>query len=66
MTLYICNKILDYWDIRNFTPICLIAKEISRDRFQELHMRVRLVGRDAISPYAKVSYSSYFGMQINS
>ena len=55
MTLYVCNEISDYWDTKDFTPIHPICKEISRDRFQELHMRVRLAGKEAIGPYAKVS-----------
>jgi len=54
MTIYVCNEISNYWDICNFSPKHLIAKEMSRDRFQELYMRVRLAGRDAKGPYAKV------------
>jgi hypothetical protein len=54
MTIYVCNEISDYWDTCNFSPKHPIAKEMSRDRFQELHMRVRLAGRDAEGPYAKV------------
>jgi hypothetical protein len=55
MTIYVCNEILDYWDTHSFAPRHAITKEISRDRFQELHMRVRLVGKEAKGPYAKVS-----------
>jgi hypothetical protein len=55
MTLYVCNEITDYWDTRNFTPAHPITKEMSRDRFQELHMRVRLTGKDVTGPYVKVS-----------
>jgi Transposase IS4 len=54
MTLYICNEISDYWDIKDFTPIYPISKELPRNRFQELHMRVRLARSDAIGPYARV------------
>jgi hypothetical protein len=55
MTLYVCNEISDYWDIKDFTPTHPILKEMSRDRFQELHMRVRLAGKEAVGPYARVS-----------
>ena len=55
MTLYESNEISDYWDIRDFTPMHPVCKEMSRDRFQELHMRVRLAGKEAVGPYAKVS-----------
>jgi hypothetical protein len=55
MTLYVCNEISDYWDAKEFTPIHPISKEMSRDRFQELHMRVRLAGKEAGGPYARVS-----------
>jgi hypothetical protein len=56
MTLYVCNEISDYWDTRDFTPIHPIAKEMSRNCFQELHIRVRLAGKEAKGPYAKVSF----------
>lgn len=55
MTLYICNEITDYWDTKDFTPIHPISKEMSRNRFQELYMRIRLAGKEAVGPYAKVS-----------
>jgi hypothetical protein len=38
MTLYVCNKISDYWDIKDFTLTHPIPKEITRDKFQELHI----------------------------
>jgi hypothetical protein len=59
MTLYIYNEILDYWNIKDFTPDHLISAYISRDRFQELHMRVRLTGSEVISPYTRVIITSY-------
>jgi hypothetical protein len=55
MTLYVCNEISDYWDTKEFTPMYPISKEMSRNRFQELHMRVRLAGKEAVGPYARVS-----------
>jgi hypothetical protein len=55
MTLYTCNEISDYWDTKDFTPTYPISKEMTRDRFQELHMRVRLARKEASGPYAKVS-----------
>jgi hypothetical protein len=39
--------------MRNFTPDYPILKEMSRDRFQELYIRVRLARGEAIGPYAK-------------
>jgi hypothetical protein len=42
--LYVDNEIADYWNIRDFTPSYLIASYISRDRFQELYIRVRFHG----------------------
>jgi hypothetical protein len=59
ITLYICNEISDYWDTRSFTPIYPITEEMSRNRFQELYIRVRLAGKEAVGPYAKVSYISF-------
>ncbi len=61
MTLYIYNKITDYQDTRNYTPEHLITKEISRDRFQELYIRIRLIGKDVIRPYTKVGLSDFRG-----
>ena len=61
MTLYVCNKLSNYWDTKEFTPMHPILKEMQRDRFQELHMRVQLAGKDAIRPFAKVSlFIPYF------
>lgn len=55
MTLIVCNEISDYWNTKDFSPIHPISSYMSRDRFQELHMRVRLHGDEAKGPYAKVS-----------
>jgi hypothetical protein len=55
MTLYVCNKLSDYWNTSDFTPNHPISDYISRDRFQELHIRVRLAGSDTTGPYARVS-----------
>ena len=60
MTLYVCNEISDYWDTRDFTPMHPISKEMPRNRFQELHMRVRLAGMEAVGPYARVSFWPLF------
>jgi hypothetical protein len=51
MTIYVCNEISDYWDTCNFSLKHLIAKEMSKDKFQELYMRVRLARRDVKGPY---------------
>jgi hypothetical protein len=55
MTSYVCNEISDYWDTKDFTPMHLISKEMSRNRFQELYMRVRLAGKEVVGLYARVS-----------
>ena len=55
MTLVVLNEISDYWDKTKIMPTHEITKWISRDRFQELHIRVRLAGMEADGPYTKVS-----------
>ena len=55
MTLHVLNEISDYWDTSKNTPNHEFTKLMPRDRFQELHMRVRLVEMDANGAYAKVS-----------
>jgi Transposase IS4 len=55
MTLHVDNEISDYWDKSNLAPKHEITKYMGRNRFQELHMRVRLAGTGADGPYAKVS-----------
>ena len=59
MTLYICNEIADYWNTKDFTPDHPIASYMSRDRFQELYMCMRIYGEDVEGPYAKVSKLVY-------
>ena len=54
MTLYISNEISDYWATKEFTPIHSISKEMSRNRYQELHLRVRLASTGASNPFDKV------------
>jgi hypothetical protein len=44
------------------TPNYPISDYISRNRFQELYIRVRLARSNAISPYARASYTSLFGL----
>jgi hypothetical protein len=55
MTLWVTNEISDYWDKSKNTPFYHFTGFMSRNRFQELHMRVRLARTDADGPYAKVS-----------
>jgi hypothetical protein len=55
MTLVVLNEISDYWDKTKIMPIHEITKWMARDRFQELHMRVRLAGMAVEGAYAKVS-----------
>lgn len=55
MTLVVCNKIADYWNTKEYMPIHPISSYISRDRFQELYIRVRIHRKEARGAYAKVS-----------
>jgi hypothetical protein len=55
MTLYVQNEISDYWIKGNFTPYHDIIQKMPRNRFQELHMRVRLAETGTKGAYAKVS-----------
>jgi Transposase IS4 len=55
MTLVVLNEISDYWDKTKIMPTHEITKWMARDRFQELHMRVRLAGMGVEGAYAKVS-----------
>ena len=60
MTLHVDNEISDYWKTTEFSPIYPIQSYMSRDRFQELHMRVRFHGEEAEGPYKKVANNSLF------
>ena len=57
MTIYECNEISDYWDTSELAPKPPITLEMSRNRFQELYIRVRLAGKEAIGPCVKVILS---------
>ena len=60
MSLHVENEIADYWNIKDMTPEHLITKFLSRNRFQELHIRVRFHGNQEQGPYAKVAPRSLF------
>ena len=55
MTLYIDNEIANYWNIRGFVPLHPIISYISRDRFQELYIRMRFHGNQEQGQYEKVT-----------
>jgi hypothetical protein len=55
MTLHEDNEIADYWTTKEMTPNHPITKYLSRDRFQELYIRVRFHGEEEKGPYAKAS-----------
>lgn len=55
MTIHVENEIPDYWKTKDLAPVHSISKHMARDRFQELHMRFRLAGCDAVGPYERVS-----------
>jgi hypothetical protein len=56
MTLHVENEISDYWNTSNITPNHYIQKYMTRDRFQELHLRFRCHGSNTSGPYEKGSY----------
>jgi hypothetical protein len=60
MSLHIENEIVDYWNTKDMTPEHPITKFLSRNRFQELHMRVRFHGNQEQGLYAKVVPRSLF------
>jgi len=62
MTLHVENELSDYWSTSEATPIYPIATEMARDRFLELHMRVRLEGADTDTPYEKVPCTFSFAV----
>ena len=64
MTLIVCNEITDYWNTKDYMPVHPISAYMSRDRFQELHIRLRLHGKEAKGPYAKVSKCSTWFAEI--
>jgi hypothetical protein len=53
--LVVLNEISDYWDKTKIMSPHEITKWMARDRFQELHMRVRLAGMAVKGAYVKVS-----------
>ena len=59
MTLHEDNEIADYWSTKDMTPEHPITKYLSRDRFQELYMRVRFHGEEEKGAYEK-AYNSLF------
>jgi hypothetical protein len=55
MTLHVDSEITDYWATKDMTPEHPITKYLGRNRFQELHMRVRFYGNQEQGPYEKVA-----------
>ena len=60
MSLYMDNEITDYWAIKDMIPKHLITKYLSRNRFQELHIRIRFHGNQEQGLYEKVANSLPF------
>ena len=60
MTIHVENELSDYWNTSKDSPIHSISKHISRDRFQELHIRWRYHRTDASGPYEKVCKTTTF------
>jgi hypothetical protein len=55
MSLYIYNEIADYWNTKDFIPNYLITSYMSRNRFQELHIRMRIYRENIKGLYNKVN-----------
>jgi Transposase IS4 len=60
ITLYMDNKISDYWSTKDIAPKHPITKYLSRDRFQELYMRMQFHRKEAKGLYKKVTNNSLF------
>jgi hypothetical protein len=60
MSLHVDNEIADYWTAKDMIPEHPITKYLSRNRFQELHMRVRFHGNQEQGPYEKVANNPLF------
>jgi len=60
MTLHVDNEIVDYWSTKDIAPEHPITKYLSRDRFQELHMRIRFHREEVEGLYEKVTNNSLF------
>src|SRR5882757_9674173 len=60
MSLHVDNEIADYWTTKDMTPEHPITKYLSRNRFQELHIRVRFHGNQEQGPYEKVANNPLF------
>ncbi len=54
MTIVVENEIADYWSTTGLTCIHPFTSYMSRNRFQELHLRFRLWEVGDASPYEKV------------
>ncbi|PVH69726.1 hypothetical protein DL98DRAFT_578195, partial [Cadophora sp. DSE1049] len=65
MTYNIQHEISDYWSDKEFLAHHDITQYMSRDRFQELHMRVRLAGNEASGPYQRVDKLSEHVQDVN-
>jgi hypothetical protein len=60
MSLYVDNEIADYWNTKDIIPEYLIIKYLSRNRFQELYIRMRFHGNQEQGLYEKVVNNPLF------
>ncbi|PVH67331.1 hypothetical protein DL98DRAFT_579274 [Cadophora sp. DSE1049] len=65
MTYNIQHEISDYWSDKEYLAHHDITNHMLRDRFQELHMRVRLAGDKASGPYQRVNKLSEHVQDVN-
>jgi Transposase IS4 len=56
MSLYMDNEIMDYWNTKDMMPEYPITKYLSRNRFQELYIRMRFHRNQEQGPYEKVTF----------
>ncbi|CZT42026.1 uncharacterized protein RSE6_01854 [Rhynchosporium secalis] len=65
MTYNIQNEISDYWSDKKFIAYHDITQYMARDRFQELHIRVRIAGNKVSGPYKRVDTLSDHAQDMN-
>ena len=65
MTIHGENEIPDYWNKSETAPVHSISKHMSRDRFQELHIRWRCHKSGTSGLYEKVGNCLYLKVSIS-
>lgn len=66
MSIYTLSNIKDYWDIREETPLHPISRRMSRNRYQEIHMRFRITTAGIVDIFERVEPLSQHLQTVNS